>query len=130
MDTCGCTSNTNSLSFQKPIATTFNIQVKGKRGRETVVIVLNTEEDDDCDDNSVRMNKVVRKNLRVRLGDVVTITACPDIPYGKRIHVLPLDDTMEGVTGNLFEVYLMAYFMEAYRPVYKGDLFLIRQVYM
>jgi transitional endoplasmic reticulum ATPase len=73
------------------------------------------------------MNRVVRKNLRVRLGDIITVTACSDVPYGKRIHVLPLDDTIEGVTGNLFDVYLKPYFLEAYRPVKKGDLFLVRQ---
>jgi transitional endoplasmic reticulum ATPase len=39
---------------------------------------------------------------------------------------LPIDDTVEGVTGNLFEVYLKPYFLEAYRPVRKGDLFLVR----
>ncbi len=71
--------------------------------------------------------QVVRKNLRVRLGDVVTVTACADVPYGKRIHVLPMDDTIEGATGNLFDVYLKPYFLEAYRPVKKGDLFLVRQ---
>jgi transitional endoplasmic reticulum ATPase len=70
--------------------------------------------------------QVVRKNLRVRLGDVVTINAEPDVPYGKRIHVLPLDDTIEGVTGNLFDVYLKPYFLEAYRPVKKGDMFMVR----
>merc|ERR1711871_1088162 len=72
------------------------------------------------------MNRVVRKNLRVRLGDLVTVNACGDVPYGKRIHVLPLDDTIEGVTGNLFDVFLKPYFLEAYRPVRKGDLFLVR----
>jgi len=100
------------------------VKIKGKRGHETVCIVLN---DDACDDVNVRMNKVVRKNLRVRLGDVVTVNACPDVPYGKRIHVLPIDDTIEGVAGNLFDVYLKPYFLEAYRPVKKGDLFLVRQ---
>jgi len=100
------------------------VKIKGKRGHETVCIVLN---DDTCDDVNVRMNKVVRKNLRVRLGDVVTVNACPDVPYGKRIHVLPIDDTIEGVAGNLFDVYLKPYFLEAYRPVKKGDLFLVRQ---
>ncbi len=34
----------------------------------------------------------------------------------------------QGVTGNLFDVYLKPYFLEAYRPVTKGDLFLVRQV--
>jgi len=100
------------------------VLIKGKKGHETVCIVLT---DDTCEDSNVRMNKVVRKNLRVRLGDLVTLNSCGDVPYGKRIHVLPLDDTIEGVTGNLFDVYLKPYFLEAYRPVRKGDLFLVRQ---
>jgi hypothetical protein len=45
---------------------------------------------------------------QVRLGDVVQVTPCPDVKYGKRIHVLPIDDTIEGVTGNLFETFLKA----------------------
>ena len=52
------------------------------------------------------MNKVVRANLRVRLGDVVSVHQCPDVKYGKRVHILPIDDTIEGVTGNLFDAYL------------------------
>lgn len=54
------------------------------------------------------------------------MTAFPDVKYGKRIHVLPIDDTVEGITGNLFDVYLKPYFLEAYRPVHKGDIFLAR----
>ena len=100
------------------------VLLKGKKGRETVCIVI---ADDTCDDTCIRMNKVVRKNLRVRLGDVVTVSQCSEVPYGKRIHVLPIDDTIEGVSGNLFDVYLKPYFLEAYRPVKKGDVFLVRQ---
>eukprot|EP00904_Undaria_pinnatifida_P012547 jgi/Undpi1/8422/HiC_scaffold_25.g10890.m1 len=101
------------------------VLIKGKKSRDTVCIVL---ADDTVDDSSIRMNKVVRKNLRVRLGDLITVSACGDVPYGKRVHVLPVDDTIEGcVTGNLFDVYLKPYFLEAYRPVKKGDLFLVRQ---
>merc|ERR1712050_515333 len=39
---------------------------------------------------------------------------------------LPLDDTIEGITGNLFDTYLKPYFLEAYRPARQGDLFLVR----
>ena len=74
--------------------------IKGKKGKETVCIVLANDETEDA---KIRMNKVMRKNLRVRLGDVVTITACDDAPYLKQVHILPLDDTMEGISGNLFE---------------------------
>ena len=28
-----------------------------------------------------------------------SVQPCPDIKYGKRIHVLPIDDTIEGLTG-------------------------------
>jgi len=50
-----------------------------------------------------------------------SIQPCPDVKYGKRIHVLPIDDTVDGITGNLFEVYLKPYFLEAYRPIRKGE---------
>jgi len=63
---------------------------------------------------------VVRNNLRVRLGDIVSVHPCPDIKYGQRVHILPIDDTVEGVTGNIFETFLKPYFLEAYRPVRKG----------
>ncbi|KAI9266616.1 transitional endoplasmic reticulum ATPase [Phascolomyces articulosus] len=99
------------------------VLVKGKKRRDTVLIVL---ADDEVEDNKARINKVVRNNLRIRLGDIISIHPCPDIKYGKRIHVLPIDDTVEGITGNLFETYLKPYFLEAYRPVRKGDLFLVR----
>eukprot|EP01111_Echinosteliopsis_oligospora_P013085 TRINITY_DN45_c1_g1_i2.p1 TRINITY_DN45_c1_g1~~TRINITY_DN45_c1_g1_i2.p1 ORF type:complete len:797 (-),score=286.79 TRINITY_DN45_c1_g1_i2:80-2470(-) len=99
------------------------VLLKGKKRRDTVCIVLH---DDTVDETKMRMNKVVRHNLRVRLGDLVSVHQCPDVKYGKRIHVLPLDDTIEGLSGNLFDLYLKPYFLEAYRPVRKGDIFLVR----
>jgi transitional endoplasmic reticulum ATPase len=66
-----------------------------------VCIALAVEEGDDLDNMKVRMNKVVRRNLRVRLGDVISVHPCPDIPNGNRVHILPIDDTIEGITGNL-----------------------------
>lgn len=42
------------------------------------------------------------------------------------MHILPFDDSVEGLAGNLFEVYLKPYFLEAYRPLRKGDTFLVR----
>merc|ERR1711991_152683 len=99
------------------------VELRGKKRRVTVAIVLT---DDTCAVGKIRMNKVVRNNLRVRLSDVISIHALPDVKYGKRIHVLPLDDTIEGLTGNLFDVYLKPYFLEAYRPVTAGDLFQVR----
>jgi transitional endoplasmic reticulum ATPase len=108
------------------------VLVKGKKRKDTVLIVL---ADDEVDSTKIRLNRVVRNNLRIRLGDVVSVHACTDIKYGKRIvslffsvciseliislkqHVLPIDDTVENLQGNLFDVYLKPYFLEAYvRP--------------
>lgn len=100
-----------------------NVLIKGKKRKDTVCIVL---ADDNLEDSKIRLNKVVRTNLRCRLGDIVSVHACGDVPYGKRIHVLPMDDSIEGLTGNLFDTYLKPYYLEAYRPARQGDLFLVR----
>ncbi|PIA33145.1 hypothetical protein AQUCO_04200122v1 [Aquilegia coerulea] len=99
------------------------ILLKGKRRKDTLCIVV---EDEECEEHKVRVNKVARANLRVRLGDVVSVHMCPELQYGKRIHVLPMDDTVEGLTGDLFEPYLKPYFCDSFRPLRKGNLFLVR----
>lgn len=96
---------------------------QGKKRKESVAIIVS---DETCPNEKVRMNRVVRNNLRIRLGDVVSITPAPNLSYGTRIHVLPIDDTIEGLTGNLFDVFLKPYFLEAYRPLHKGDIFTVQ----
>lgn len=59
------------------------VLVKGKKRKDTVLIVL---ADDDLDDGSARMNRVVRHNLRVKHGDIVTVHPCPDIKYASVLH--------------------------------------------
>ena len=94
------------------------------RLQDTILVVLS---DDECEEGKIRLNKVVRNNLKVRLGDIVSVHACPDVKYGKHIHVLPFEDSIEGVTGDMFEVFLKPYFLDAYRPVRKGAPQLIWQ---
>jgi transitional endoplasmic reticulum ATPase len=81
----------------------------GKKRRDTVLIVLSS---DDVEEGKIQMNKVARNNLRVKLGDVAVVHQCPDIKYGKRVHILPFDDSIEGLSGNIFDVYLKPYFLE------------------
>uniref|UniRef100_A0A8C9WTL5 Transitional endoplasmic reticulum ATPase n=1 Tax=Scleropages formosus TaxID=113540 RepID=A0A8C9WTL5_SCLFO len=95
--------------------------LRGRKRRQTVCIVLT---DDTCADERVYWGMV--EMLKCACVCALSIQACPDVKYGKRIHVLPIDDTIEGLTGNLFEVFLKPYFLEAYRPVHKGDIFLVR----
>ncbi|KAI0984137.1 hypothetical protein GJ496_007298 [Pomphorhynchus laevis] len=70
--------------------------IRGKKRKETVCIVIF---DESMHQDVIRMNRVVRSNLRVKIGDIISINRCPDIKYGNRIHVLPIEDTIEGLTG-------------------------------
>lgn len=99
------------------------VLVKGKKRRDTVLVAM---ANDDMEDGACKINRVARNNLRIRLGDVVTIHACPEIKFASRISVLPIADTIEGLTGSLFDVFLKPYFVDAYRPVRKGDHFVVR----
>ncbi|KAJ6232305.1 transitional endoplasmic reticulum atpase [Anaeramoeba flamelloides] len=100
-----------------------SVLLKGKKRHDTICAVIS---DETCEYGNIRMNKVIRKNLRVRLGDIVGVHEAPKVPYAERVHILPFDDSVEGITGNLFEVYLKPYFLEAYRPIREGDTFIAR----
>lgn len=56
------------------------VLIKGKKKHETVCVAIM---DEDTEDAKIRMNRVVRKNLRVKLGDVVSIHNTGEVPYGK-----------------------------------------------
>lgn len=104
------------------------IMIKGKKRHSTICIAVG---DNDLEEGKIRINKIARKNLRVCLGDIVYVKACPEIHYGNKIQVLPIDDTIEGLAKDtLFEIFLKPYFNESYRPVKKGDLFLVRGGFM
>jgi len=42
---------------------TFQLRAQGKKRKDTVCIVL---ADDTCEESKIRMNKVIRKNLKVQ----------------------------------------------------------------
>lgn len=99
------------------------ILVKGKRKKDTVSIIMT---DDSCDENKIRLNEVMRKNIGVKIGDIITIHPFSDLKFGKRIHVLPFEDSVLNCTKNLFEDFLKPYFLDSYRPIKKGDIFRVK----
>ena len=105
------------------IFTGDSVMVKGKNKKETVLICVS---DPSCEEGNVMVNGGARKNLAVELGDVVSIHMC-DAMYGTKVCVLPLADSIEGITGNLFEGWLKPYFSQSYRPVTVGDTFIVRR---
>ncbi|KAL3661152.1 hypothetical protein V7S43_013761 [Phytophthora oleae] len=96
-------------------------------GRKTVALAR-LDESDEARPGVARVSTLMRRNLRLDINDDVTVTGLgSDVPNGKFIRVLPIDDTVdEEMTGErLFENYLQPYFADAFRPVQQGDLLLV-----
>lgn len=74
---------------------------KGKKRRDTIVNCQPIEEEDELPQEKIRMNKVVRNNLRVRFGDYVKVESFADVKEGKKVYCQPIEDTITGITGSL-----------------------------
>ena len=46
--------------------------------------------------------------------------------FAKTVQVLPFADSVEGLTGDIFDVFVKPYFHEKYRPLKMGDIFIAR----
>ncbi|CAF1261051.1 unnamed protein product [Adineta steineri] len=93
----------------------------GKKCCETVGIIL---ADAEYTDDRIRVSPIIKNNLRVRAGEVISIQKCTDIAVGKHIYVLPINN-VQTIPGNLHEVYLQPYFNEVRRPIRTGDVFTV-----
>jgi len=100
------------------------VLLKGKKKNDTVSIIMS---EDSCEAGKIRINKVIRNNIQVKIGDIITLHPFADLKFGKKIHVLPFEDTIKNQDENLFEKYLKPYFLDAYRPIKKGDTFTIQR---
>jgi transitional endoplasmic reticulum ATPase len=96
--------------------------LKGKCRRDTIAICLS---DDRGGVDKILMNKVMRKNLRANIGDIISINDCTTCPLCARLSVVPFKDTLVGWQGDIFELLLKPYFERTLRPVRKGNSFLI-----
>ena len=102
------------------------IKISGKRRKDTICIAIN---DDDCKEESIYISKVIRINLKVKLADQVYIKKADNIPYAEEILILPFEDTLNGITGDLLTSYLKPYFEESFRPLRKGDHFIVNNAF-
>jgi len=100
------------------------VLLKGRKKNDTVSIIMS---EDSCEVGKIRINKVIRNNIQVKIGDIITLHPFADLKFGKKIHVLPFEDTIKNQDENLFEKYLKPYFLDAYRPIKKGDTFTIQK---
>jgi len=92
-----------------------------------IVVVKDTVETD-----KIVLNKVVRENLQVKVGERVMVGLCKDIEIGKMIDVIPVDFRARihtlGPPGKLvdFPIYLSTYFWGSYRPIKEGQEFVVK----
>lgn len=100
------------------------IFLKGKKNHSTICTVIGS---DKGEEGMIKINKTVRANLKTKIAETTHVSLCENIKYGNKIHVLPFADTVENLTGDLFEIFLKPYFLDAYRPVKKGDCFICRK---
>jgi transitional endoplasmic reticulum ATPase len=96
------------------------VQLKGKKSSKSIALV---QTDDTALDNKIKMNKVMRSNLRVRLGDTITVTGISDVKFAAAIEVAPFKDTCEGLKGNLHDVFVKPYFEGSFAPLKLRDIF-------
>ncbi|XP_955188.1 cell divison cycle CDC48 homologue or transitional endoplasmic reticulum ATPase [Theileria annulata] len=102
-DTFGGNSNVN-VKIGKEQANKLNlmtgdfVKVRGRRRKVTVCGVDVTES---ITKNEVSFHEDLRRNLRLRLGDIVFMDKINTIPEAKIVHILPFKDTIEPLIKQL-----------------------------
>ncbi|POO00423.1 F-box domain containing protein, partial [Trema orientale] len=82
------TMQTLQLSHGDPV------WIKGKKGRQAFSAAI--AYDDTCDlEPKIRLNRVVKNDLWIKIGDFVSVHRCPDAKDGKPVHVLSTSDNLK-----------------------------------
>ena len=73
--------------------------LKGRKKKKLIQIIL--PDNNNLSDNKIRLNATSRRNLGVKIGDIIYISKYHIIPVGNKVKILPLEDSLEEVSGNL-----------------------------
>jgi transitional endoplasmic reticulum ATPase len=74
------------------------VMLRGNKRKRCPAVAI---KDDELDNEKIRMNRCIRNNLRVRLGDIVVVKPNTEIVNLTKIHILPFKDSIEGLEGDL-----------------------------
>ena len=112
------------------------VSIKGKRGKKTMasVAMIDSADVSILKDGSgkplfaIGMTTDAMKNAAVRAGDTVTVTAAPNVKFGKAILILPYQDSLklaniDTEATDLFDTYVKPYFEGKFRTLHRGDSF-------
>ena len=97
--------------------------VSGRRNRDTCVTIKG---DDTVPPNDILMTRIARSNIRTRIGNSVSLEPLSDLRVATAVHILPFKDSLQGLSGDLYEAYLRPYLLDKNRPVTVGDSLLLR----
>ncbi|CAN0176772.1 unnamed protein product [Ectocarpus sp. 6 AP-2014] len=98
--------------------------LRGRRRRETLIVAQPDEElDADGKGDRMRVTRRVRRNLRCHLGDTVSVLEAPSVKDGTFVRILPYQDDVENVKGDLIDTLLSPHFEGKFRPLHVGDTF-------
>jgi len=97
-----------------------HVLVTGKKGHKVLCIVI---ENETISDEKIGMNKLLRDNLKIEIGEFVTIHKQTRVPELTKIYIAPVAETVEGLNLPLKSTDLNTYFREKYRPVTEKQTF-------
>ena len=96
--------------------------LKGRK-RKQLAFYLLPDDSNSLSDNKVRLNEVSRNNLGVKKGDFITINPYRTCEVINRVKILPIEETIKGISGDLAKDYLIPYFKDSFRPITKSEIF-------
>ncbi|KAJ3514308.1 hypothetical protein NLJ89_g2453 [Agrocybe chaxingu] len=97
----------------------------GKKGSKTALVCVPLETGEP---GRIELHETARNNLRIKLGDRVSVRRATSDEHGKLIVVISLESRHSSV-GNRIEEHLRTYFAEASRrllPFHEGDVFVVQ----
>jgi len=100
------------------------VRLRGKKRRETVALLA---VDKHLTDAQIRAGRAMRGNLRVRVGDVITVTMVKpsSIAKAQSVEVLAFAESIMGLQGDHLDQRVKPHFTAvAKRPILVGDTFL------
>ncbi|CAN0029319.1 unnamed protein product, partial [Ectocarpus fasciculatus] len=98
--------------------------LRGRRRRETLIVAQPDQAlDADGKGDRMRVTRQVRRNLRCHLGDTVSVLEAPSVKDGTFVRILPYQDDVENVKGDLIDTLLSPHFEGKFRPLHVGDTF-------
>ena len=79
------------------------VKVTGRFNKFSHVVLLTRP---DVEPSKMLMNRMVRKNLNVNVGDVVTLSTAMDLKEAKRIQFAPFEEDLQDYNGDVFETHI------------------------